>query len=172
VLIGSERTLEQDAGFGFRELEDIAVKALSPAINDPVTAAHAIGHVGDLLTRLPTGRHLARGCGGDRSGDRPRSGLRLLPGAGLRPDPAVRQGEPTVLVALLRMPRDVAVAARDEKQREQIAGQAGLVVEAAAASLLPSEHESVRDMERRVRAALEGDDLAAYLDRAGETRSI
>jgi hypothetical protein len=72
----------------------------------------------------------------------------------------------------LRMPRDVAVAARDEKQREQIAGQAGLVVEAAAASLLPLEHESVRDMERRVRAALEGDDLAAHLDPAGETRSI
>jgi uncharacterized membrane protein len=33
-------------------LEDIAVKALSPAINDPMTAAHAIGHMGDLLTRL------------------------------------------------------------------------------------------------------------------------
>src|SRR6266516_867062 len=35
VRIGFERTLEQDAAFGIRQLVDVACKALSPAINDP-----------------------------------------------------------------------------------------------------------------------------------------
>src|SRR5690606_4241118 len=33
-VLGSERTLEQDVEFGVIEISDIAVKALSPAIND------------------------------------------------------------------------------------------------------------------------------------------
>jgi len=38
VRIGFERTLEQDAAFGIRQLVDVACKALSPAVNDPYTA--------------------------------------------------------------------------------------------------------------------------------------
>jgi Predicted membrane protein (DUF2254) len=34
VLVGGERTLLKDAAFGMRQLVDIALKALSPAIND------------------------------------------------------------------------------------------------------------------------------------------
>src|SRR4029079_8891698 len=34
-LIGGERTLIQDPGFSFRQLVDIAIRALSPAVNDP-----------------------------------------------------------------------------------------------------------------------------------------
>jgi len=40
VRIGFERTLEQDAAFGIRQLVDVACKALSPAVNDPYTAVH------------------------------------------------------------------------------------------------------------------------------------
>jgi uncharacterized membrane protein len=53
VELGYERTVEQDAAaFGFRQLEDIAVKALSSGINDAVTAAHAIGYMADLLVQI------------------------------------------------------------------------------------------------------------------------
>src|SRR5262249_37347226 len=38
VAVGSERTMEQDPTFAFRIIIDIALKALSPAINDPTTA--------------------------------------------------------------------------------------------------------------------------------------
>ena len=37
VHLGDERTMEQDLGFGFRQLADIAVRALSPGVNDPTT---------------------------------------------------------------------------------------------------------------------------------------
>ena len=49
VAFGSERTMEQDPLFAFRILVDIALKALSPAINDPTTAVLAIDQVHRLL---------------------------------------------------------------------------------------------------------------------------
>jgi uncharacterized membrane protein len=45
VAFGPERTLEQDPMFAFRIMVDIALKALSPAINDPTTAVLAIDQV-------------------------------------------------------------------------------------------------------------------------------
>ena len=55
VEIGDERTFEQDPKYAIRLLVDIAIKALSPAINDPTTAVQALDQIEDLLTRL--GQH-------------------------------------------------------------------------------------------------------------------
>lgn len=52
VATGFERTNVQDVGFGFRQLVDVAARALSPGINDPTTAVHVIGHLSVLLGRL------------------------------------------------------------------------------------------------------------------------
>jgi uncharacterized membrane protein len=49
VAFGSERTMEQDPLFAFRILVDIALKALSPAINDPTTAVLALDQIHRLL---------------------------------------------------------------------------------------------------------------------------
>jgi uncharacterized membrane protein len=49
VIFGGERTLEQDPLFAFRILVDIAIKALSAAINDPTTATLAIDQLHRLL---------------------------------------------------------------------------------------------------------------------------
>jgi uncharacterized membrane protein len=54
VSFDTERTYEQDAAFGFRELVDIAERALSPAVNDPTTAAQAIDIAHDLLRDVAT----------------------------------------------------------------------------------------------------------------------
>jgi len=51
VIFGGERTLEQDPLFAFRILVDIAIKALSPAINDPTTGVLAIDQLQRLLGR-------------------------------------------------------------------------------------------------------------------------
>jgi uncharacterized membrane protein len=59
VALGSERTLEQDPTFAFRILVDIAIKALSPAINDPTTAVLAIDQLHRLLRQVGQ-RHLSR----------------------------------------------------------------------------------------------------------------
>ena len=52
VDTGFERTNVQDVAFGFRQLIDVAARALSPGINDPTTAVHVIGHLSVLLCRL------------------------------------------------------------------------------------------------------------------------
>jgi uncharacterized membrane protein len=57
IRIGYERTAAQDVGYGLRQLTDVANKALSPGINDPTTAIHALGHISALLCQL-AGRDL------------------------------------------------------------------------------------------------------------------
>ena len=52
VAFGSERTLEQDPTFAFRIVVDIALRALSPAINDPTTAVLAIDQLHRMLRRV------------------------------------------------------------------------------------------------------------------------
>jgi uncharacterized membrane protein len=54
VEFGSERTMEQDPTFAFRIVIDIALKALSPAINDPTTAVLAIDQVHRLIRSVGT----------------------------------------------------------------------------------------------------------------------
>lgn len=60
IEFGEERTFEQDPKYAIRLLVDIAIKALSPAINDPTTAVQALDQVEDLLLRLGQ-RHLEIG---------------------------------------------------------------------------------------------------------------
>jgi uncharacterized membrane protein len=57
VAIGSERTMDQDPTFAFRIVVDIALRGLSPAINDPTTAVLAIDQLHRML-RAVGNRHL------------------------------------------------------------------------------------------------------------------
>jgi len=52
IAFGSERTMEQDPTFAFRIVIDIALKALSPAINDPTTAVLAIDQLHRMLRSI------------------------------------------------------------------------------------------------------------------------
>jgi uncharacterized membrane protein len=52
VRVGPERSLDQDLDFGLRQLTDTAVRAMSPAMNDPTTAVTCVGYVRSALTAL------------------------------------------------------------------------------------------------------------------------
>ncbi len=67
IHIGEERTFAQDPKFAIRLLVDIAIRALSPAVNDPSTAVQALDQLEDLLLRL-SHRHLAIGTCRDDDG--------------------------------------------------------------------------------------------------------
>jgi uncharacterized membrane protein len=60
VRTGAGRTFEQDPTMAFRVLVDIALRALSPAINDPTTAVQVLDCEEDLL-RMLVGRDLNAG---------------------------------------------------------------------------------------------------------------
>jgi uncharacterized membrane protein len=51
-VLGMNRTNDQDVAWGLVELSDIAIKALSPGINDPTTAAMVIDRLGESLVIL------------------------------------------------------------------------------------------------------------------------
>ena len=52
IRTGFERTPSEDLGLGLRQLTDVAVKALSPGINDPTTAVDALNHCAVFLCEL------------------------------------------------------------------------------------------------------------------------
>ncbi len=52
VTISSERNFVQDVGFGVRQLVDVALRAISPSVNDPTTAVTCLGYVRSVLERL------------------------------------------------------------------------------------------------------------------------
>lgn len=81
VALGVERTVEQDPAFAIRIMADIAVKALSAAINDPTTAVQALDHLANVLRLL--GSSAPR-----RSTGRSRSGTsKALPGCSCQGEP-------------------------------------------------------------------------------------
>ena len=51
-VFGRERSLERDLGFGLRQLSDIALKGLSPGINDPTTAMQALDRMETVFFAL------------------------------------------------------------------------------------------------------------------------
>lgn len=67
VVFGIERVVDADPAFALRVMVDIAIKALSPAVNDPTTAVQALDHIGALLLNL-SGRELGITHIRDRAG--------------------------------------------------------------------------------------------------------
>ncbi|MFP8882790.1 DUF2254 domain-containing protein [Streptomyces mangrovi] len=181
---GFERTPDQDVAFGFRQLEDIAVKAMSPGINDPVTACTAVGHMADLLVRL-AGRRLGDVPHEDEDGTVrvvvPDRDLRYYLDLACGQLRRYSSDEPTVLAALLRMLRDLAAAVHREgggggedggADAAEVRRAAELIMDTMDSSVGPADAAQVHDLNGRVLAALEGRLLDAYADRSGETRSV
>jgi uncharacterized membrane protein len=139
VRVGFERTLEQDAAFGIRQLVDIACKALSPAVNDPYTAVQAIDHLAVLFCALAT-----RPLGDDVTRDTANRAVVIVPGRRFDEYLATMCGlirrygsrEPTVVVALLTLLSDCLTFVRPD-------GVRGAAIRAEADLLLADAERSI-----------------------------
>lgn len=82
VVLGSERRIRQDPGFGVRQLVDVAERALSPGINDPTTAAQVVNELrrvlGTAVARHDRPTHVADEDGAARLRVRPTTVADLL----------------------------------------------------------------------------------------------
>jgi uncharacterized membrane protein len=58
--IERHRTIEQDTGFGIRQIVDIALKALSPGVNDTTTAVNCIDFLSEIVSEIARRRFPAR----------------------------------------------------------------------------------------------------------------
>jgi uncharacterized membrane protein len=132
VRVGFERTQEQDAAFGIRQLVDMACKGLSPAVNDPYTAVQAVDHLSVIFCAMAV-----RPLGDDVVQDATGTGVVIVPArrfgdyldtmCGL-----IRRygsGEPTLTTALLRLLANCAAVLPEDPERwAALDEQADLVV--------------------------------------------
>jgi len=158
ATVGPSRTMQQDTSFGVRQLADVALKALSPGINDPTTAQDALFHMASvvraLLVQPDTGRV--------RVGN---DGRRLVALEAMTPDGLVglafdevrlaAVGQPTVLIYLLEILRVLTesvdgVSEHEDMIRTALRAQATLVRDLAGAGDLPaSDRERVTEAHAR-----------------------
>lgn len=143
-----ERTLEHDVLLGFRQVSDIAIKALSPGINDPSTATICIDRLGEALVKMGSARVETRvlTAPDEEGGIRYTTvALEQVMDACI---PQIRHyGSDDVMVMthLLRLLEAVAQEA-DDGTWELIAAEARLVeVEAVDALTVPGDRQRVRD---------------------------
>ena len=148
--VGSARTIEQDPAFGVRQIVDIALKALSPGINDTTTGVMCVEHLAAVLeavARRPIPDRFRATDGTVRLVARGRTFGSLLR-LSLDQIRVAADGNVAVLVALFRTIANTAGQTDDAGRRALIREQARLAAEVAAATL---DYDDDRD---HARAAL------------------
>jgi uncharacterized membrane protein len=133
--LGPVRTMQKDAEFGLRQIVDIALKAISPAVNDPSTAATCIDHLSRVLVRAARFPPSVDGIAGVFLHPVSHADLVDLSFEQLR-----QYGKTDMAVALrlLRAMTDVAAAMTNPAARDRLALQARLL-ESRARTAFPDE---------------------------------
>jgi uncharacterized membrane protein len=157
VKVGRHRTLVQDAEFGIAQIVEIAIRALSPAVNDTFTGVACVDWLGDALLVLAEKPPL-EGNWYDRDGT-----LRVwIPDVLLArlvklAFDQIRQAAaqtPAVLIRQLDMIRRLAPRLPLDARRA-LADQAAAIEETAATGLVALDRRDVDAAARRARTALE-----------------
>ncbi len=138
VDIGPTRTLQQDVEFGVIQIVDIALRAISPAVNDPSTAISCIDQLSRILIRW-----IGRVQPAPRAYDPPHVLRLVLPWISLEGllDTAFEQirhyaaSDLAVSLRLLRAFGDIASTIREPHLREVLAERARAVVRGCEARL-------------------------------------
>lgn len=158
ITLDYERTVVEDVSFGFRQLTDVASKALSPGINDPTTAVLVLGHSAALLCVL-TQRDVGPQCIRDKTG-RIRVILHQLNFAEFL-DLAIAQprlygmSDPTVMERILRLLQEVGWCATQASQRSALQDQLRSTVQAMdSQEYAPGTREQLNSSVDAVGAAL------------------
>lgn len=160
MAIGGQRTMVQDASYGIRQIVDVALKALSPGVNDTTTAVSSVEHLAAIMARVAERKMPSRFRLKDGQVrvivQRP-SFEALLGGA----FDQIRQsagGNVATLGALVDGLTVIAERTNDAGRRRAIARQLGLVAELAGRTIeQDADRVSVEDAAERVRAELSPD---------------
>ncbi|MBV8087020.1 MAG: DUF2254 domain-containing protein [Chloroflexi bacterium] len=137
-IVGPNRTLTQDPGFAIDQLVEVAIRALSPAVNDTFTALNCIDWLADCLCRayarpLPSGLY-RDSAGALRLIEPAISHERLLKGATDKIRQAGR-GMPAVLIRQLEGLRKVMVVVSTRAEREVVLHHAEMILRTSDGSV-------------------------------------
>ncbi|MFD1721509.1 DUF2254 domain-containing protein [Amnibacterium endophyticum] len=153
-----ERTSAQDYLFGVQQMVDIAAKALSPGVNDPTTAVHALGHIASILVRLrdmpPTPPSLVDAEGVPRLAPR-RADYASAVSASLTQIRRYGAGDLDTVVRLHHLLQEVATEARPAEVRAAITDELRLLTASVEAEdYADVERDRFRAMAQEVRRRL------------------
>lgn len=163
-IIGPQRTLTQDIEFAVRQLVELAVRSLSPGINDPFSAMACVDRLGACLRRLAQ-RKMPSPCRYD-----PRGRLCVVApsvtfgGLVAAAFEQIRQsgcGHTAVAIRLLEAITIIGEGVRREGDRDALLRQVAAIEQATRATI--SDEQDRRDVGDRVRVARST--LALALDR-------
>ena len=154
-ILGSERTLEHDVEFAISQLVEIAVRALSPGINDPITANTCIDWLGVILCQLAN-RKMPQPHRYDEQ-DRLRIISKTFTFEGMVDASfnMIRQNSETIAAVSIHLLEAIATVADQvlrEEDRAALLRQASMVVNGCKENLAAEEDRS--DLEKRYEAAL------------------
>jgi uncharacterized membrane protein len=158
-ITGPHRTLPQDPQLAIDQLVEIALRALSPAVNDTFTALTCIDWLGDGLGKIAT-RPLPAGIYRDTAGririiDVPLRYDRLL-NHGFDKIRQAGRGMPAVAIRQLEALAAIAACTIAEVQRSAIARQADMILRSAGETITePNDRHDVLQAHHRVIATLE-----------------
>ena len=158
VHIGRHRTLKQDLEFGIAQLVEIALRALSPAINDTFTGLTCVDWLGDELRAFAafiddTGACL--GAGGAIRVVWPPLLLARLTGSAFNQIRQAAGGNPAVSIRLLQTFARLGEQVRDDRFREALWQQVEAVWEQVSGEkLVKSDRTDVEEAYRRACAVL------------------
>jgi len=132
--IGFERTLQQDIRFGLRQLVDIALRALSPAINDPYTAIQVVHHVSAIEVVIASRAmpdDVRRSSAGELLVWLPYPGFAAYLHVGCAQIRRYGTREPLVLAALLQLLSAVAQNCVDPARKAAVRAEIEMVIRVA-----------------------------------------
>ena len=161
ITIGTYRTMEQDLEYAIAEYVEIALRALSPAVNDPATAISCIDWIGDALIALSV-EPISVAAFADSSGELrvvlPANSLRRVVAAGFNEIRQAAVTAPAVSIRLLDATRRVAPVVTDAAAREELRSQAVAIAAAAtAAAGAQRDRDDVQHAHRSAMHALDVD---------------
>jgi uncharacterized membrane protein len=155
LIIGDARTAEDDIEFSVRQLVEVALRALSPAINDPFTAMAAVDWLGAALARLAKEEFPSRYRYDHQGALRVVADVSTFPGIVHTIFSRIRYyggDSPVVLNRLLEAVAAFAPHLRHEADRRQVRYETQAVVDAARARI--ASEADIEELERRFRAAM------------------
>ena len=155
VRIGRHRLLKQDCEFGIAQIVEIAIRALSPAVNDTFTGVGCVDWLADALL-VVADVSLSDGCWYDRGGTLRVSvpPLRLERMVKTAFD-QIRQAaadNPAVLIRILDSIRRIAPRMPTEAARQALMAQADAIRESASTKVLVKlDRDDIEAAWRRIR---------------------
>lgn len=159
-VIGHRRTLTQDVELGVVQLSDIAVKALSPGINDPTTAVMCLERLGEVVSEIGRRhpRHVLRDDRGALNTILPRFEFERVVDVAFSQIRRYGATDPVVTSHLLQVIRKVGhrVGGAEREVLRQLVDS--IEVQAEQSIDHPEDLERLRGAARSTRRYLRGDD--------------